>query len=204
MSDIAILREMIKDTAIVPISQDRYKNKVTLEEKEEKKTNQKSNYTFDILGLPAESNVIVIKVDDSFKSPDNIFHGYKGECKRCDYVIVADLDREKIIIFIELKGGESPGNSHIIKQFKGGICFLRYCQEIGRIFWERPDFLKEYEYRFVSMLKIVTSRKRPTGYRGMDEINDTPEKMLHISHQQDIQFRMLYQIHPDKKTQSSK
>jgi hypothetical protein len=199
MSDIAILREMIKDTAIVPLVKTNYNNKVTLEEKEKEETNKQSNYTFDILGLPNEDNAIVIKIDDSFKSPDNIFYGKKGECKRCDYAIVADIDNEKLIIFVELKGGEKPDAKHIVNQFKGSQCFIRYCQEIGREFWQQTQFLKDYEHRFVLMYKITSSSKRPTAYReGMEKINDRPEHMFKISHHQDIQFRMLYQMRSRK------
>jgi hypothetical protein len=192
MSDIAILKEMIKQTATVTLIDYQNKKKVILEEKSEITTsNKKSNYSFEILGLPSEDCAIVIKVDD-FKSPDSIFNGGNGECKRSDFVIVADLGKEKFIVFLEMKAGDGGDNSGIVKQLKGAGCFIKYCKEIGRSFWNKGDFLEDYEPRFVAILKIASNvRKGSTVYKAREFINDTPEKMFKISNRIDIQFRML-------------
>ena len=164
MSDIAILKEMINKTATVSLVNHQNKKKVTLEEKDDKvPNNEKANYTVDILGLPDDSDVIVIKVD-AFKSPTSIFNEKNGVCKRSDFVIIADTGTEKVIVIIEMKAG-NPERQGIIKQFKGAQCFIRYCQEIGKSFWNQDNFLKDYDYRFVAILNICKGRKTSTAYK---------------------------------------
>jgi hypothetical protein len=108
MSDIAILKEMIKDTATVPLVTDRNKKKVILEEKDEKTPDdKKANYTVDIVGLPDDSDVIVIKVDACFQPPHSIFNVETNNmCKRSDFVVIADTGTDKVIVCIEMKAGK--------------------------------------------------------------------------------------------------
>ena len=143
MSDIAILKEMIKDTATVPLVDYHNSKKLILEEKDEKKPDdKKANYTVDIVGLPDDSDVIVIKVDACFKSPNSIFNsGDNNICKRSDFVVIADTGTDKVIVCIEMKAGW-PDSKEIRQQLKGSQCFIRYCQEIGKLFWNQDNFLK--------------------------------------------------------------
>jgi hypothetical protein len=120
-----------------------------------------------------------------------IFNGKQGECKRSDFVIIADLKPKKVIVFIELKAG-NPEKQGIIEQFKGAQCFVRYCQDIGRSFWNENNFLQDYEYRFVAILDICNSiRKRPTSEKERKVLNNTPEKMLPIKNRKEVYFREL-------------
>ena len=193
MSDIAILREMIQQKAIVTLEDYKDKKKAILEEKEatpsvNKKISKKANYAVDVLGLPDEDDVIVIKVDN-FKSPSNIFNGTKGECKRADFVIVADIKPRKIIIFIELKAG-NPDTKEIVEQFKGAECFIQYCQAIGRSFWNESGFLHGYESRFVAIIEICNSiQKRPTYDRQSKGNHNSPDRMKKIPYHKSIYFK---------------
>ena len=151
MSDIAILKQIIQNTARVPLEEDVYgKRKVILTE-----TNP-PNYSVTINGIPDDDQVIVIK-SDNFVEPKAVFQGSKEECKRADFVIIANTDKKKVIFCIELKSG-NPDNQEIIRQLKCAYCFTVYCQEIGKVFWEKPDFLKDYEYRFISIKKILQNK----------------------------------------------
>jgi hypothetical protein len=193
MSDIAILKEMIKDTATASLVKHKNSNyKALLEQKEDKDPgNTKANYTVEIIGLPDDGDVIIIKVD-AFESPINIFNGNNGECKRSDFVIIADVKPKKVIVFIELKAGPGGTRQEMIQQLKGAECFVRYCQYIGRSFWNRNDFLNEYEHRFVAILQICNSiRKKPTSEKDRKILNNTPDTMLKIGHRQEIYFREL-------------
>ncbi len=58
MSDIAILKEMIRDLSIVKLVLSQSRNKVILTEP------QPPNYFVTIEGIPDEENAIVIKADD--------------------------------------------------------------------------------------------------------------------------------------------
>jgi hypothetical protein len=152
MSDIEILKEMIRNLAIVPLIIDKPKNKVILSEP------PPANYSVTINGIPDQNNVIVIKTD-AFKSPDTIFQGSHGECKRADFVIIANTEKKKVILCIELKAGKGGQTHEILQQLEGAKCFAEYCKEIGKSFWNQPKFLNGYEYRFVSIKKVTSTRK---------------------------------------------
>jgi len=152
MSDIAILKQMIKDTATVPLFSKQSENKVILSEP------PPANYFITIDGMPDEENVIVIKAD-AFKSPDTIFRGEHGERKRADFVIIADTGKKKVILCIELKASKGGSTHEIFQQLEGAKCFAEYCREIGKAFWNQPKFLDGYDYRFVSIKNISIKKK---------------------------------------------
>jgi hypothetical protein len=183
MSDIAILKQIIQNTARVPLEEDVYgKRKVILTE-----TNP-PNYSVTINGIPDDDQVIVIK-SDNFVEPKAVFQGSKGECKRADFVIIANTDKKKLIFCIELKSG-NPDNKEIIKQLKGAYCFTIYCQEVGKVFWEKSDFLQNYEYRFISIKNISVSA-RPSLQKETIMINNRREIMFKIESPQYLQFNQL-------------
>lgn len=148
MSDIAILKEMIKESARVPLKEHKGKNQVILKEPD-------ADYSVTIDGMPDEDQVIVIKADD-FPAPTNIFNGSNGECKRADFVIIAD-DKKKVILYIEMKAGNGKDTT---QQLKGAKCVVAYCREIGQLFWNQPNFLKDYDDRAVSIKNIKLSKKK--------------------------------------------
>jgi hypothetical protein len=152
MSDIAILKEMIKDTATVSLEERKGKKQVILKEPD-------ANYSVTIDGMPDDEQVIVIKAD-AFTSPKAVFIDSKGECKRADFVIIADTGTKKVILYIEMKAGKGESEKHIIAQLKGAKCFVAYCREIGQLFWNQPNFLKDYDDRAVSIKNIKLSKKK--------------------------------------------
>ena len=182
-SDIFILKKMIQPTAIEKLESKYQKNIVELKE-------ESDNYSLTIHGMPDDQKVIVIKVD-TFSAPKEIFQGSRGECKRADFVIIANISKVgKFIVFIEMKGGKNTSEGEIIQQLKGAQCFVEYCQAIGKSFWEKRDFLDDYKYRFVSFKNIKISKK-PTRYKSKANIHDTPENMLKINSPHYIQFNHL-------------
>ncbi|CCI34063.1 hypothetical protein [Microcystis sp. T1-4] len=72
--------------------------------------------------------------------------------------------------------------TYLIKQLTGAKCFVSYCREIGRLFWNQPDFLQDYQYRFVSIKNISISKTTTSSSKPSQksEIHDQPEKMLKI------------------------
>lgn len=182
MPDIDILHKMIKNTAKVPVNEKYGKNQVKLTEPQ----HPKSSVT--IFGLPA--NVIVIKVD-AFKSPDTVFAGSQGECKRADFVIVAETDKKKIILYIEMKARKGA-EKEIKKQLEGAQCFVAYCREIGRVFWKQQDFLKSTNCvcRFVSIGHTGIAKQKTRITRKSDR-HDHPERMMKIAWPHHLQFNLL-------------
>ncbi|NCR39255.1 MAG: hypothetical protein GPJ21_04920 [Microcystis aeruginosa W13-11] len=169
MSDIAILKEMISKCAIVDLE---YKKEYKRDSYLLKLTENQDNYSFVVNGMPKPDEVIVIKLDNFF-DVCKIFTGSKGECKRADFIIIANTPTEKVILCLEMKKGRDS-NPSITKQLKGAECFVSYCREIGRLFWDQPDFLQDYQYRFVSIKNISISKTNTSSpkFSQKSEIHD--------------------------------
>jgi len=184
MSDIAILKEMLTDAVIVPLTENDYgKKQVILTERD-----AQIHYSVAIDGMPDE--VVVIKTD-AIPAPKNLFCNSKGECKRADFTIVADTGKRKVILFIEMKAqANTSGKSEIVQQLNGSRCLIHYCQAIGQIFWKEPNFLTSYEHRFVKIVTKTTESIRKQNSRPSPELHDEPEKMLIIK-KQNLKFNQL-------------
>ena len=186
MSDLDVLRALIKEEALTPLEETGYDKKhVTLRESGD---SQNSNYSVQIKGIPEDT--VVIKADD-FPPPDKIFKCEEGECKRADFVMIANTDQANWILYIEMTNKTTKSEKEIIRQLKGAQCFIFYCQEIGRTFWRQPGFLgANYQNRFISIKKIGLN-KRPTTFRPQHGLNDRPESMLKISGGEILHFQNL-------------
>jgi|CXWL01.1.fsa_nt_gi hypothetical protein len=179
MSDIQILDEMVSQNAKLAVETANGKNKVVLIEPQD-------NLSVTLSGLP--DNAIILKAD-AFKSPDTIFNGTKGECKRADFVIVANIGKKKVIVCIEMKATKDS-RKEIVQQLTGAQCLARYCQEIGRQFWQQRDFLEGYVYRFVSIGHISIAKQK-TRISRQAPIHDHPDKMLKIDWPHHLEFNHL-------------
>ena len=189
MSDIDVLQELIDKQALVPLEETPCgKKAVDLVERD---IRGKILYSIKIKGVP--NDTVVVKTD-KFSSPEEIFACLKGECKRADYVIIANSGKANFIIYVELKKGR--GNiGKIINQLKGSECFISYCRAIVCKFWQQSDFLDQYENRFVTFRRIG-NRKFKTRINPLSVLHDTPERMLRISDvndREEVPFRRLIQ-----------
>ena len=184
MPHIDILKEMIKDTEVIPLEDHPYgngKKQVTLSEEE--------LYSVVIKGIPEENSVIVLKIDN-FPAPSKLFKGAKGECRRADFVIVINNDNKKVIVFIELKSKATTAKlQHIVEQLKGAQCVIKYIEEVGKLYWN-SGFLDGFEYRFVSLMDININ-KRQTRHCSAQQIHNTPESMLKIKAPRNLQLKQL-------------
>ncbi|HIK12481.1 MAG TPA: hypothetical protein IGS52_19855 [Oscillatoriaceae cyanobacterium M33_DOE_052] len=183
MSDIAILKEMINQSATVPLLDKYGKKQVILREP------APANYAVTIYGMPNDDDVIIIKAD-AFISNKAFFQGKQGECKRADFVIIADTGQKKVIVCLEMKWGKGGTEAEIIHQLKGAQCLVTYCREIGRSFWNLPNFMKDYVYRFVS-IRDISIAKKPTRSPSNTPTHDRPDKMLKISSPHHLTFDSL-------------
>lgn len=141
-----------------------------------------------IQGLPQDT--LVIKGDD-FKSPDSVFNGQKGECKRADFIIFSNDGSKKKIIIIETKKG-SADNKEIVQQLKGSKCFVEYCKKITAEFFDN-HCLDSYQYRFVAIQKIRldkrTTRDKSRGSK--QSAHDTPDDYFKITNPKVLEFNHL-------------
>ena len=139
MKDIEILKQMISPRALIELTDEYDKKIAVLDEPQE------PDSVVTLRNMPDDA--FVIKVDQ-FSAPNNVFKGSHGECKRADYVIISP--EKKRIIYIEIKREKDVWDS-IVKQLMGAECFVKYCREIGKTFWNENSFLNDYESRFVSI-----------------------------------------------------
>lgn len=188
-SDLDVLRELIKDEAVVTVKKDQHgKNFLELKESGGGKS---PGYKIEVLNTPEDA--IAIK-SDMFPSPKKIFRNTKGECKRADFVIIAKDGKKNWIIYIEMKRSNHGSEKEIMRQLQGSRCFLDYCRTVGRTFWEKAGFLEEevYQQLYVSV-KDIGVDKKPSRESRRPSLHDCPENMLKISAppQRGIQFKRL-------------
>ncbi len=114
MPDLDILCELLRKEAMIALEDGDYgKKKVTLSEP---KCDDHKGYSVVISNMPEDA--VVIK-GDAFPSPSTIFSNSRGECKRADFVIIANIHMKRtrnLIIFIEMKKGKGGSEQEIIQQ----------------------------------------------------------------------------------------
>lgn len=178
IDDLEILIQLIRPEATVPLEEEYGRHFVTLREP------QAPDSQLTVRNLPAD--IIAIKVD-AFTSPDAVFNGKHGECKRADYVLISP--ERRAIVYIEIKRTRDCFED-IVKQLMGAQCFMNYCRDVGRIFWEESGFLRDYKERFVSVGR-TTLAKRKTKVERIGLSHDRPSQPLKIDSPHYIQFRQL-------------
>ncbi|RLC04971.1 MAG: hypothetical protein DRI57_27865 [Deltaproteobacteria bacterium] len=187
MPDFDTLQELLKDDVVLDLVISRYgKKSVTLTEPG---NSHHTGYSVAIHNMP--ENAVVMKTDN-FPAPKTFFKNTKGECKRADFVIIANTDKENLFILIEIKKGKGSSERTIIRQLQGAQCVIAYCRSIGQVFWQQKDFLnpEKYKYRFVSIRNIGINKK-PTYTPHRDGLHDCPERMLKITSPHHLQFKQL-------------
>ena len=111
------------------------------------------------------------------------FQSSRGEAKRSDYILICAGEKERWVVFIELKDSMKYTSLHgITSQLLGSRCFFEYVRVTGRMFWECPDFLSAYAERYVVFPRSSRRSERGTtmGYRsvlGVTGIRKIGEKM---------------------------
>lgn len=177
-TDRKILSQMFRETALVSLGEKHGKPFVELREP------QSPDSVVTIMNVPADA--VVLKVD-AFDSPDSIFKGEKGECKRADYAIISA--EKKCILYIEIKSVKDEW-PQIVKQLKGAECVVKYCREIGKTFWEENSFLSDYTNRFISIghTRVPLRKTKITDDEGL---HDAPERAMKIDWPHFLQFNRL-------------
>ena len=131
---------------------------------------------------------------DAFTTPARCFQSSRGEAKRADYILISAGEKERWVIFIEIKGStRSAYTTAICNQLRGSRCFFEYVRIIGRAFWETPEFLEEYHERYVVFPRASRQTKRELlGCRIAGSVlHNTPEQVRRIMESMGIRFRKL-------------
>ncbi len=175
MDDFELLEKLFGDKLIKSKEGEYGKPCIKLEE-------TKSNYSITVRQTPPDA--IAIKTD---LFPD-LRYFFKcssdtGQCKRADFVIIAD----KKLVFIELCKVKKRA-TEIEQQLKGAQCVIEYCRSIGNKFYHHDSFLKDYHSYFVSIYDIGVSKKSSIT---PSENNNKSNQFLKISSPHNLQFNAL-------------
>lgn len=175
MIDILELRNLFNDEIIGGIGTENNRNFVRLKEKSENAELKK----VDIYDVP--DNSLLIKIDAT-KPPHSLFKTNKGECRRCDYILISEIENKPILLFIEMKSTKKIREpSEIIKQFHGAECIIDYCNAILERFHNKKMFFNDFNKYFVVFYKprIAKRNTRPAKEKAAHPgRNNTPESML--------------------------
>lgn len=98
----------------------------------------------DLYGLSPDA--VLIKLDSGLP-PADILSKSGGQHQRCDYLVVTEYKNKKILIYIDLKSASSGKvqTGHVKRQFKGGVCFVKYFDAVMETFHGRPDFFASFD-----------------------------------------------------------
>ena len=170
MNDVDVLRDLFREDTLATIAQSSSRQAtVVLEESED------PPYELSITGAPYDT--IAFKTD-RFPAPTSVFNNRKGECKRADYVIISSDEKERWIVYVEMKRGAGE-RVDIERQLRGARCVVAYCRAIVEEFWHGRRFLQDYHERFVSV-RNIRIEKRSTRERNRP-VHDNPKDMLPLT-----------------------
>jgi hypothetical protein len=111
-----------------------------------------------------------------YAGPHNVFKSTKGECKRCDYIVLTLSKNDLYVLFIEMKSS-SPDNRDTIPQFKGADCFMTYCRAVAETFHDVAVSSCSSEKRYI-LFYVNRSNKRSMSHRPMKVVHSSPENMM--------------------------
>lgn len=124
-----------------------------------------------IRGVP--KNTLLIKVDGA--SPLNsLLSAEKGIRQRCDYLVLTEKDNAPVLVYCELKSRNASA-SEIARQFKGGVCIVRYFDSLLEKFLGTNDYFASIDKVYFVAFSKVKGWKRGSKKFGI-ALNTTEEK----------------------------
>jgi hypothetical protein len=106
----------------------------------------------------------------------NIFKSTRGECKRCDYILLTPSGNDLYAIFIEMKS-HRPDNRDPIPQFRGADCFMTYCRAVAEQFYDTAFSSCSAKKRFV-LFYVNNANKKSFSPRPVRAVHSSPENMM--------------------------
>lgn len=171
LTDSEILARLFKPSARVNLVPDAYgKQTIILDEP------KRLDSSVTIAYLPGDTVAVNV---DKFEAAAYVFNCDEGICKRADYALISETT--KSILYVELKSSSSFQHKDIVHQFVGAQCFVSYCKELARRFWQSPGFMDGYCERFVSIVSISSSQQ-PVIEREAGPAHSSPHTYMKIKH----------------------
>jgi len=114
--------------------------------------------TVDLYGVSPDA--VAVKLDSGVP-PADLLDKKGGQRRRCDYLLVTEFDKRKILLYIDLKS--SHVDNDVKLQFKGGVCLVKYLDAVMEQFHARKGFFETFgESRFVAFYKPPRLHKMPS------------------------------------------
>jgi len=104
---------------------------------------------------------VLLKMD-RIKAPDKLFRKGRGQLKRCDYLLITEVFKKKLMIFIEMKPigkNASEFKEEIIQQFKSTDCIVDYIKSVLSKFYDENAPFKNHEKRYIQLYKSIIDKK---------------------------------------------
>lgn len=130
----------------------------TIELVENKNRNKRG--TLSKVVIKKAHNSVWFTVDRRSKKWSPYLTDTNGFQKRCDYVIMNNMDGHLIIIFIELKS-LNVSKEEMLEKFKATECFMDYCESIAKRFFN-GTVMRGCEKRFVVFYLAPSMFKTPS------------------------------------------
>ena len=165
-----LVDRMVTPNARVPLEPNYDRHKVTLTEP------ACADAQATIFNVPERA--IVVRLDESL-TLQRVFRGDLGECKRSDFLILAERGPSLVIVHVEMKraGGK---HAEVVRQLEGSRCFVLYMQALGKAFSSHKTFLDDARHRFVS-IRHARPQKRKTKITRAGATHDRPDRPMIVS-----------------------
>lgn len=152
--NIEIIKQLLDSAAVIQPNDDSGVWEIRLKE-----TNPSAKLKLvQIRGVP--KNSLLIKVDGA--SPLNaLLSAEKGIRQRCDYVLLTERNNIPVLVYCEMKSA-SASPSEVSRQFKGGVCIVRYFDSLLREFLGINNYFSAIkEVFFVAFSQVKGWKKTP-------------------------------------------
>jgi hypothetical protein len=126
----------------------------------------------EIRGVPKGSLLLRMQ---RYPEPRHIFKSTKGECKRCDYIVLAPWKSGLYILYVEMKSSRLD-NRDTIPQLRGADCFMTYCRALAERFHSAEISSCPFEKRFI-LFCVKNSNKKSIVPRTASAVHSSPENM---------------------------
>jgi hypothetical protein len=118
---------------------------------------------------------LLLKMQE-YPALSGVFKSTKGECKRCDYIILTPCENDLYILYIEMKS-LYPNKQDVILQLKGADCFMTYCRALAECFHSSEISSCSSKKRFI-LFYSNNSNKTSIVPRAMSAVHSSPENMM--------------------------
>jgi hypothetical protein len=126
--------------------------------------------------LPDDTLIVRL---DRFPDARGFLKNEKGECGRCDFLVLTVYKGRSFALFLEMKRGKTEAHK-ITQQLRGGWCVFLYLEALLEKFHDKRRIAAGFRTRFAACRKTKLD-KRPIRPSAKLSGHDRPEKFAALS-----------------------